>query len=49
MPLMVSQGKLRFTLVIGRIYQNRSLFSSNLFPMYIQPINFCTFNCHILK
>ena len=41
--------KLCFTLFSTRIYQNRSLAASDLFHMFIQPIKFYTFHCHILK
>ena len=43
------KGKLCFTLFSTIIYQNRSLAASDLFHMFIQPIKFYTFHCHILK
>ena len=42
-------GKLCFTQFSKTIYWNRSLATSDLFPMFAQSINYYTFYCRILK
>ena len=42
-------GKLCFTQFSTRIYWNRSLADSDLFPRFIQSINFYTLCYHMLK